>query len=107
MTFYTLEEEETVLSDVKSLYDVIIDKKRMSCNPKEPFVHRLVAVGEVWSPNVGPLTIWQSYSSYLFRCVLASLYEGLYLRPFVANAFSFIKENVNSVRGRSEKDLGQ
>jgi len=39
--------DESVLSDVKSLYDVIIDRKRMSGNPKEPPVNRMVAVGEL------------------------------------------------------------
>jgi len=39
--------DDSVLSDVKSLYDVIIDRKRMSGNPKEPIVNRMVAVGEL------------------------------------------------------------
>lgn len=39
--------DDSVLSDVKSLYDVTIDRKKMSGNPKEPIVIRMVAAGEL------------------------------------------------------------
>lgn len=49
-----IDPNESPLNDMKSLYDVIIDKKRMEGNPNEPFINRLVATGELMDPFQRP-----------------------------------------------------
>jgi len=49
-------EAEGVLSNVKSLYDVLVDYKKMVSNPNEPVIDRLAIVGELMAQNTKPET---------------------------------------------------
>jgi len=45
---------ETVLSDVRSLYDVIKAKKKTGGNPNEPYINRMIAAGELQETHRRP-----------------------------------------------------